>query len=329
MIANPPRKWLRSADLLSRPRQILPAAFKAAHEDGDWLFLCRDRVGTEMASPAADFSVQRLCSGRRGPLSLTGLVEPTVAALNPGRASSSWTAASRSGPGDTSLPLASPRRRGSASGRAPQPAPARLQGGESCREERGDFTRASPAAPTAAARERSTPGGPGSNRLPLALSEKRKAGQHFSLPSLGSGCQLRRRHLQGGRRLNCAWAPSKMHQVKSWVTSRTPAPLNGQSWCRVFLPRSWWPDFLFPLQGRKNQWDNLRERTKVAPPRLLKEPRRLPSFHSWDFLGGWHFFPQQNFLLIYHFLNPCFVPNTAPSVLSRFLLMTALQVQRG
>ena len=44
------------------------------------------------------------------------------------------------------------------------------------------------------------------------------------------------------------------------------------------LPTSWWPGFLFPPQGRKEQWDNLRKRTKLALPRSLQEkPERLPS----------------------------------------------------
>lgn len=37
------------------------------------------------------------------------------------------------------------------------------------------------------------------------------------------------------------------------------------------------------LQGRKDQRENLRERTKLAPS-------ELPSSRSWDYLEGWHFF---------------------------------------
>lgn len=46
---------LRFTDLLSHPRQFLPAAFIAAHEDLIGSCSAKTRVGTEMASPEADY----------------------------------------------------------------------------------------------------------------------------------------------------------------------------------------------------------------------------------------------------------------------------------
>lgn len=46
---------LRFIDLLSHPRQFLPAAFIAAHKVLIGSSSAKTRVGTEMASPEADF----------------------------------------------------------------------------------------------------------------------------------------------------------------------------------------------------------------------------------------------------------------------------------
>lgn len=80
-------------------------------------------------------------SGRRGRPSLAGLVEPTVAALNPGRGSPSRTAASNTKPWRHLPATCSTSERVGGLWQGLQPAAEGLEGGESRRERhRGDFT---------------------------------------------------------------------------------------------------------------------------------------------------------------------------------------------
>ncbi|CAI9165470.1 unnamed protein product [Rangifer tarandus platyrhynchus] len=139
------------------PEAVATCGFQSCTQGGDWFLFGRHRVGPEMASPAADFPGQRLCSGRRGRPSLAGRGGAPVADLH-----SSWTAASSTSPGDTSQPLAAP------------PAGAR-RGWNGERAARRRFPADLPAAPTRAAPKGFIPD-TGSRRPPLALRETRKAG---------------------------------------------------------------------------------------------------------------------------------------------------------
>lgn len=130
---NDGRKWLRSADGLSHPRQFLPAAGRAARKDGDWLFLGGDWVGTEMVSPAVGFSAPQLCSGRRRRPSLAGLggggpQRPPWIRAEPRRARPQHSAAALATPpchllhlGAGGLPLAGPAAGARGAGREREP----------------------------------------------------------------------------------------------------------------------------------------------------------------------------------------------------------------
>ena len=138
MTANSSQKMASPRRSALPPKAAATCGFQSCTQGGDWLFLGRLRVGPEMASLAADFSRQRLCSGRRGRPSLAGSGGPPVAALHP-----SCTAASSTSPGDTSQPLAAP------------PAGARRgwKGARAARRFLADL----PAAPTGAAPKGSIP----------------------------------------------------------------------------------------------------------------------------------------------------------------------------
>lgn len=226
-----------------------------------------------MASPAADFSGQRPCSGRRGRPSLAGRGGAPVAALHPSR-----TAASSTSPGDTSQPLAAP------------PAGAR-RGWKGERAARRRFPADLPAAPTRAAPKGFIPD-TGSRRPPLALRETRKAGPPLhSSQSPPITVSAPQQGPPGRATTKLCLGPSEWSPVKLGEVSDPKPFLRASPGVGLCLPTSWWPGFLFPPQGRKEQWDNLRKRTKLAPPRSLQEPGRLPSSPSWDYLEGWHFFP--------------------------------------
>ena len=167
-----------------------------------------------------------------------------------------------------------------------QPAPGGAGRG---RERHDDFSRTSQPRPPGLLRKgpsRST----GSRRPPLALRETRKAG-----PTLLSNQSppIRVSALQQGPPGRATtklclgpseWSPVKLGEVPDPKPFLRVSPGVG-----LCLPRTWWPGFPFPPQGRKEQWDNLRKRTKLAPPRSLQEPGRLPSSPGWDYLEGWHF----------------------------------------
>lgn len=184
--------------------------------------------------------------------------------------------------------LQAPRRGWAASGGACSRRP---RGWKGARAAENGTEEISPGPPSRA--HRST----GSGRLPFALREQWKAGPALLSPQPPIRVSAPRKGPPGRATTKLCLGSSERHPVKLGEVP-DPSPLKSQSWRGVFLPRSWWPDFLFPPQGRKDQWDNLRERTKLAPPRPLKEPGRLPSPHSRDYLEGW------NFLLI--FLNKIF-----------------------
>lgn len=133
MIANSAQKMASPRRSALPPEAVATCGFQSCTQGGDWLLLGRHRVGPEMASPAADFSRQRLCSGRRGRPSLAGSGGPPVAVLHP-----SWTAASSTSLGDASQTLAAP------------PAGAR-RGWKGARAARRRFPADPPAAPTEAA----------------------------------------------------------------------------------------------------------------------------------------------------------------------------------
>lgn len=104
---------LHSTDLLFPGRQLLPAAFRAAHKDLIGSSSAKTRAGTEMAFPAAEFPARRLCSGRSGRPASLDLRRCGAHVGHPesGQRLAKPTAAPSTRPRDTSLPLAAPRRR--------------------------------------------------------------------------------------------------------------------------------------------------------------------------------------------------------------------------
>lgn len=256
-----------------------------------------------MASRAADFSEQLLWarSGRPRLAGLSAGAEPAKAHLNPGRGASPIAApsAQHETPRHPLVPRGAqvvgegPRPEGSAS-REDHPRGLLAQGQGACTPDRAHLLGG----------EACGSGDSGSHRLPVSwepelnyVSNKQERG-----PSALTVSDRPRGSPTGGL------CPARLGEDQTAVTPRegpAPAPKD-QSWALVFFPSSWWPAFRFPLQGRKDHCENLRERTKaLATPKPPLEPESLPS------LG-----PGVTSRAGYHLLSPCQVPSTLPSFLS-------------
>lgn len=205
MIANPPRKWLRPADLFPHPRQFLPAVFRAAHKDGDWLFLGRHRVGPEMASPAACFFRAAAPPGGGGGQASPGLWSPQWPPWIRAEARQAGPQHPAPSPGDTSLPLAAPRRRWAASGGACSRRP---RGWKGARAAENGTEEISPGPPSRA--HRST----GSGRLPFALREQWKAGPALLSPQPPIRVSAPRKGPPGRATTKLCLGSSERHPVK-------------------------------------------------------------------------------------------------------------------
>lgn len=105
------------------------------------------------------------------------------------------------------------------------------------------------------------------------------------------------------------------------MRSQIPTLLRASLIVRCFSPGAAGRISLF-LQGGKDLRENLRERTKLAPPSLLF---RAPFRSQLGLFGGLAFFPQLTFLLSDHVLSPCYMPGAVLSAFSHLLFWTTLR----